>query len=378
VTLPEVRISVPTPELDRLLARAENTIALIDRCSPTNLSSEIERVAARWACHGPVVPSWEYRAPADLAPILRALEHVAAGAHAGCPIAELYAGRARELWREARIVEALGTARFQEQAAARFPIDESRDGALADQAAREWATLARVEDGPRIAAEDPSDPRSLLSMLLGLVGALRLPVRVMVSVGLASAAATGDGVIVIRAGSTHREAGARRIALHEVYGHALPRSRARTEPLGILSVGSAGGADDEEGRALLLEQRHGLLDAERRRELGLRHLTARAVRLGADWVEAVRLAIDHGASIAEAVRLAARVCRGGGLARELVYLPAFHRVGRALDAEPSVEAWLERGRVAVSVARMLEQMQQPLPESITLPAPQANVATTGA
>jgi hypothetical protein len=182
-------------------------------------------------------------------------------------------------------------------------------------------------------------------------------------------------VIVIRGRTMHRAASALRIAVHEIHGHALPRHRARAERLGIFATGTARGPDDEEGRGILVEERHGLLDAERRRELGVRHLIAVAVRSGADWADALRLAMDSGLPRMESVRLVARVVRGGGLAREIVYLPAWHRVRYALERRPSLDRWLERGRIAVDAVPALERSLATLSTGAELG--QENVATTG-
>jgi hypothetical protein len=102
--------------------------------------------------------------------------------------------------------------------------------------------------------------------------------------------------------------------------------RASVEELGLFAVGTAGGSDDQEGRALLLEEQSGISDTRRRAVLGRRHAAARALRRGADWVETVELLIQLGAELPEAIDLASRVHRGGGLGREIVYLPALAKV----------------------------------------------------
>ena len=339
--------------LERLLAEAERTVALIDRCRPLNTRAELERIAASWDASGPVVPEFRYRPIPDLTDTRRALEGVvAAGTRLGS-LGALYAARAEELGREAAALEALGTPSFAERAASRYPVDVSAVGVAADARALRWAAIEPEEADERVLAEDERDPRSLVRVLGMLIGSLKIAARVALVPELASAAAAGDGVVLVRPGVRHSENAARRIALHEVIGHVLPRIVARAELLGVFRVGSASGTDDEEGRALFVEEREGLLCNSRRRELGVRHLGALAVRKGADWVELVRLVLRHGFAMRDALRLAARIARGGGLAREIVYLPAFLRVRTALLEEPAVEAYLERGRVSVAAARTL-------------------------
>jgi hypothetical protein len=339
--------------LERLLSEAERTVALIDRCRPLNTRAELARLEAGWTASSPVAPNFRYPPIPDLAETRRALDDVVVrGARLG-PLGGLYAARAEELGREAAVLEALGTPSFADRAASRYPVDVSAAGIAADACAARWAAIEPEEEDDRVLAEDERDPRSLLRVLGRLIGSLKIGARVALVPDLASAAAAGDGVVLVRPGVSHTESAARRIALHEVIGHVLPRIVARAELLGLFRVGSASGSDDEEGRALLLEERQELLSNSRRRELGVRHLGALAVRKGADWVELVRLVLHCGFAIRDALRLAARIARGGGLAREIVYLPGFFRVRTALIAEPALEAYLSRGRVSVASARIL-------------------------
>jgi hypothetical protein len=198
-----------------------------------------------------------------------------------------------------------------------------------------------------------------VSAMRRAVGRHRLPFRVLLSADLASAAATGDGVILVRSGLWLRRVDVERVVTHEVDGHALPRHRASGEAVGLLRAGTAGAGDDEEGRALLLERRGGYLDAGRRAELGWRHVAGGAVRQGADFVDTVDRLLELAAPLPLAVRVAARVHRGGGLARELVYVPAFGRVSAALDADPELDDWLRRGRVSVTAAVVLRELGDP-------------------
>ena len=145
-----------------------------------------------------------------------------------------------------------------------------------------------------------------------------------------------------------------RVVLHELEGHVLPRLRAAAEQLGIFALGTARGSDEQEGRALWLERQAGLFTAGRRRELARRHLAALALRRGADPVQTARLLINtSGASPFTAARIACRVHRGGGLGRELVYLPSLLRVRKALERTPRIERVLCRGQVSVTAAPVL-------------------------
>jgi len=126
-------------------------------------------------------------------------------------------------------------------------------------------------------SSDVRDPHSLWSELSRRLQSERFAVRIEVVVGLVSLAAVADGVVRVRAGARLGASTARRIALHEVEGHVRPRVSGQLLG-GVFVAGSAGASEDEEGRAILLEERAGLLDAERRRELSRRYLAAESTR----------------------------------------------------------------------------------------------------
>jgi hypothetical protein len=208
----------------------------------------------------------------------------------------------------------------------------------------------------RIASDDRNEPSSLVRRLTRHAAELALPLRVEIRPEQLATAATGHGIIAIRPGVLLDASAAARIALHEVFGHALPRVRSLHASLSLLRAGTAGAVESEEGRALVIEARAGLFDATRRRELALRHVAALSVRRGADFEETVRELARRGAELAGAIEIAVRVHRGGGLAREVAYLPAFHEVSEALSRRPELERWFERGRVGLAAARELDAL----------------------
>lgn len=269
----------------------------------------------------------------------------------------LYAARAAELELEAQLAEHIGCDGFANLARRRHTHGASSEWAAAQRQASAWLALApEVATGDaetRHAADDRRAPNSLVSILSRELGQRRLALRVEVVAGLTSRAACGDGVIYVRAGERLTPSEARRIAAHELMGHALPRLAARSHPLGLLRVGSARSSDDEEGRALHIEAQLGLLDGARRRELALRHTAALAVAGGGSAAECVELLGRSGCACEEALAIYARVARGGGLCRELEYLPAWLRFSEANEHDAELAAWLARGRVSLEAARVL-------------------------
>ena len=354
-------------DLDRALERAETSIALLDRCRPRNLTAELERLRRDWRRGNRRAPRFDYSAPPLPVGLREALARLEAVAVRAGPWGTLYAGRAHELMLEAAIAENLHRAEARSWARQRFQLPRDAHAERAEDWSREWCRAQpEAPDELRVSSDDERDPASLVSVLGRMLGAERLPFRVCAVPELTSVAATGDGVVLVRAGWRGRPQDVERIAVHEVHGHVLPRQRARREALGLFRVGSAGGCDDEEGRALLMELRAGLMGAHRRAELGRRHLAAVSVCQGATFVETVELLLALPAPLDTALHIAARVHRGGGLAREIVYLPALSRVQSNLAEEPDLERWMERGRIGIDAARVLARLGDP-PSNLALP-----------
>jgi hypothetical protein len=192
----------------------------------------------------------------------------------------------------------------------------------------------------------------LWSQLTARLEAARLAVRVEVVPGLVALAAVADSVVRLRAGARLSAGVSERIALHEVEGHVRPRQAAKRLG-GVWLAGSARASEDEEGRAVWLEERARLLSPARRAELGLRYLAAESVRGGASFHDTVLLLLSHGSSAESAIELGCRVHRGGGLGRELLYLSGLQRVTSAFAARAELDALLSHGRVSLEAAAQL-------------------------
>jgi hypothetical protein len=357
---------------DRALTRAADQIKLIRAVTPTNVDGELALLEQSFRAKKPRLPQWRYDPPPIAAELPRALDTLAAFLEKDPPLGPIYAARARELCLEAELVHATGTSRLTAVARQRFlgsSPEERRDSQDADDLALAW-TSDIADSGWRDTSGDPSahplvrscdagDPRSLFCRLSNEVGKNQLPIRVWVRPDMASLAATGDGVILVAANKLLAPRDIERTVLHEIEGHALPRARASRAPVGLFAIGTAHGIDDQEGRAIAIEEKAGFLDDARRYELGCRHLAARATLDGADFIEVVSLLEARGATIQPALRIAARVQRGshgvGGLAREVVYLPARCKL-RRLAAAPGglkIEGVMRGGRIAADVALAL-------------------------
>jgi hypothetical protein len=347
-------------EVAETLVRAEERIDLLGRVAPPDVLAEAARLARDYARGRALVVTRGDDAH-DLSAVRDALARIQRASSPLGPLGRLYAQRAEELDLEARLVEAMGTQDFRLRAAERFPEPPLALARSCDAFVEEAIRLLPQTPERLYRSDDESEPRSLISRLRLKMRELGLSFVVRVAQSQLAAAATGNGVVSVRAGVRLSANATERITLHELLGHALPRARARHASLPLLRAGTRGAGDDEEGRALVVERRARLLDAERQRELALRHLAAVGVRRGAEPRDTVATLVERGASVERAVELTLRVHRGGGLGREIVYLPAYFAVANAFAEEPALERWFERGRIGLAAARELNRAL-PTPE----------------
>jgi len=346
--------------VERLVLLAAREVKLLGSLTPVDAHRERARLVEAIESGRDATPRWSYARVEhdDLRRALDAAERALA-AEAETPFDRLYLERVRELSLEAEMCTAAGTRHLPRLARERFASGDPEVARQASLLCRVWLDEPEQRGPSETLASDDADPRSLLSRMRAEVGRLHLPFTIVTEATLAPLAATGDGVILVAPGRRVSDEDAARTVLHEIEGHARPRARASEVPLAIFRAGTARGVDDQEGRALLLEERAGLLGPRRRRQLAARHRACEAMAEGAAFADvASALAREHGLDALQAVLVAERVFRGGdgvrpGLGRERVYLEALVRVRVHLAARPEDEAVLATGQVAVDAAPTL-------------------------
>ena len=372
---PAIRKRVPSDlppwlvRAERLLIEAMRSVRLLGSVVPRNAQQERARIVAALEAGLSTAPRWSY-ARTDHTLLRKALER--AGQRLGAephPVAQLYAARARELEIEAALASEAGTAVLGALARARFRSLSPQAAGEATILARKWIAegheaLANELAAPEADAEEllPSDaavPGSLLTRMREEVGRLGLPFAVVVQPSLSALAATGERHILVAAGRMTRKEDVERTVMHEIEAHAIPRTRAAQARLAIFQIGTARGIDDQEGLALVLEDRGGYLKPRRKRELAARHLAVEAMDGGATFSDALSALVkEHGLPPNDAVLVAERAFRGGdgtspGLGRERIYLEAFLRVGEHLAKRPTDEGILTSGQVSVDAIAVL-------------------------
>ena len=346
---------------ERLLIEAVRTVRLLGSVVPRNAAQERARLVEAFESGGSVTPRWSY-ARSDHAALRKALARAAqrleADAH---PVGQLYADRARELEIEAALASEVGSGVLGALARARFRSVNPASAGEATILARKWINEGR--DGPHptvdLLASDAPVPGSLLTRMREEVGRLTLPFAVVVQPSLSALAATGERHILIASRRMCSAEDVERTVMHEVEAHAIPRTRAAQARLAIFQIGTARGIDDQEGLALVLEERHGYLKPKRKRELAARHLAVEAMDGGARFYENVEALVkEHGLTIREAVLIAERAYRGGdgmtpGLGRERVYLEAYLRVSEHLAKHAVDEGILTSGQISIAAVPVI-------------------------
>ncbi len=353
---------------ERLLVEAVRSVRLLGSVVPRNASQERMRILAALESGQFVSPRWSY-ARTDHTALRKALgsaaQRLAAEPH---PIAQLYAARCRELEIEAALASEAGTAVLGALARARFRSLSPQAAGEATILARKWIAEAHEALGdprdPRekrdaLLASDSAEAGSLLTRMREEISRLGLPFAVVVQPSLSALAATGERHILIASNRMTSREDVERTVMHEIEAHAIPRTRAAQAPIAIFQIGTARGVDDQEGLALVLEERGNYLSPRRKRELAARHLAVEAMDGGATFPDALSALVkEHGMPAPDAVLVAERAFRGGdgvmaGLGRERIYLEAFLRVGEHLRRKPTDEGILTSGQVSLDAIAVL-------------------------
>jgi uncharacterized protein (TIGR02421 family) len=125
---------------------------------------------------------------------------------------------------------------------------------------------------------------------------------------------------------------------HEIGTHLLTYFNGAAQPLQLLKSGLAGYEELQEGLAVLAEYLVGGLNYSRLRILAARVIAAQALTEGATFVDTFReLHQEYGFSTSTAFNVTARIFRGGGLTKDIVYLRGLVNLLGILNEEINFE-----------------------------------------
>jgi hypothetical protein len=365
-----VRLAEALRELgpaETLLLAASRLVRPLSAATPENLLEERARLTKALERGSRAAPAWRYtpgpRESTRLRPLLENLADALERRDDAFP--RMYGERARELALECAMCDAVGTGAYSALALARFADaeDPGLEHALRCLASPSTLSLATAKkEAGELFRTDALLPHSLTMRLRMELGRRRAPFAVRVVRGLSALAATGERHVLVAEGRLVSREDVERTVVHEIDGHVMPRVRALAEPLALFRFGTARGTCDQEGYALLHEERAGFLGDERLRELSARRLAVHLACGGADYEEAARALVSrYGLSSEDAVRVAERAFRGGdgrssGLVRDLPYLGAWLRLRDALEDPHEgrhLEDVMSRGQVSLGAAKVL-------------------------
>jgi uncharacterized protein (TIGR02421 family) len=269
------------------------------------------------------------------------------------PAAGLYLSRLDELETELLLMESLGrTKQVRPMAARLFGTGAERlfDGGeqTSLDAAHEILANAPSEDEVKTIPAVSTAGVNLRDLMLDYAKHVGLHIAVRVDPNLIANAAVGERTVFIanRVFGAHE---AQRLATHEVYGHLVSAFNGRAQQLGVFAIGTARSYGDQEGVSLFLEEAAGLLSLNRKRTLAGRLLATHAMHAGVSFGDVARTLLrEHDFTASEAVTLAERAFRAGGVARDAVYLSSWLRVRHAvLDGTAALQE-LQLGKVSLA------------------------------
>ena len=142
---------------------------------------------------------------------------------------------------------------------------------------------------------------------------------------------------------------------HEVGVHLLTYFNGSAQGLRLFRSGLAGYEGMQEGLAVLAEYLVGGMTEERMRLIAARVIGCNAMLAGASFVDCFRLVRDLGLSPSGAFNLTLRVYRGGGLAKDAIYLRGLLEILTHLRVGGSLEAfWM--GKIAASHFGVMQEL----------------------
>jgi hypothetical protein len=349
-------------EADALMRRVADVARLLPALTSDNAATERARLVRELARGEAPVPRWTASRRRVERELWRMLER-ARELVAGTLVEALYRERLEELELELAMIEALGEPkRIRPLAARRFgtgrtPVDlDGEEVPLARIARALIQSLPHREEPREVPPCDEPGRPSLAALMLSVARRVGLPLEIRVEPRLSAGAATGDRTIFL----ADRRFGRResvRFTVHEVLGHAVAAANARDQPIRLFEVGTAGSFSAQEGMCLCLEERAGVLDAYRLRIVAARVLATDRMHHGAPFGDTARwLHEDLGLSAPDAIGIAERAYRGGGVARDVGYLRGWLEVRAAIAADETSLDHMRAGRVGLDAARALPEL----------------------
>jgi len=164
------------------------------------------------------------------------------------------------------------------------------------------------------------------------------------------------GDLLVPRGLDFRAARVEALLQHEIGTHVVTHANGSAQPLGVLGAGLAGYEALQEGLAMFAEYVAGGLDRSRLRLVAARVVAVRRLETGTTLAALVAELRDrHGVPLRSAFNVALRVFRGGGLAKDAIYLRGLLQLLGYLAEGGSLEPLLV-GKIALEQVPLIEEL----------------------
>ena len=159
------------------------------------------------------------------------------------PASEIYLRRLEDIELDFLLLEALGQPkRLRPLAVRRFGtgrsiVDKERSSTTLAEFARRMLSAVERNADPAVVPARSEDGYSVERLVQGAAHHVGLDIAIRVESGLMANAAVGDRTVFL-ADRIFGRIEARRVAVHEVFGHLVSAYNGRTQPLGIFAIGT--------------------------------------------------------------------------------------------------------------------------------------------
>jgi uncharacterized protein (TIGR02421 family) len=338
--------------VDRDLARLSSKLDWIRAVSPTNLNEQWRAFRKHNYCRS---PRFRYRDKPDVAIQRAELKNLPTDSIEHPLLKTLLVEKQLELSRLLELIELRGTSGFLQQSIALFGEAEPALVAKAKE-------ILEVQNG-----------RETITVCIGADEFVKAAVveldyyrshcedfdaTVKISEHIAAGVMVVDGQLVVAANLRTSKHRLDALLHHEIGTHIVTCFNGSRQPLRQLKSGLAHYDATQEGLGVLAEYLCGNLSLSRLRTLAARVVAVRALTEGADFVEMYQtLTHKFGLLPYSAFLTSARVLRGGGLTKDVVYLRGLQEILDYLKEGHSVED-LFIGKFSLAQLTALVELRQ--------------------
>ncbi len=341
-----------TLKADRKLAKISDKLSFLLAISPVNSASEWEKFKER---NFTIEPSFQYRLiPLDPEKLKRKLFKLRIDKVEDPTIAYILREKRLEIEKKILMLEERGTPNFRAIGRSIFVQTEDRVIRIAEAILKKYPTSVTPEKHRRLdCAEFAELAQGELAYYQQRFPDIKLSLDIREDV---AGIMVSKSVLLLNNKFTISETRADALLQHEIGTHILTYCNGKSQLLKQMHSGFAGYDGLQEGIAVLAEYLVGGLTVNRLRTLAGRVVAAEAMINGKSFVENFNFLVDtHHFKKRTAFTMAMRIYRGGGLAKDAVYLAGLLNVMDYLKKGGKLET-LYLGKFNISHIELVEEL----------------------